>query len=86
MRKFNFTIIIICLIILFINIFFFTGESGMGIGILWMYTFYPTVIICGFLLALTLFIGIVGKELFKPYTILNIVIICLTGTSPFWIN
>tara|TARA_R110000751_G_scaffold177128_1_gene283436 strand:+ start:1397 stop:1573 length:177 start_codon:yes stop_codon:yes gene_type:complete len=58
----------------------------MGAGILWMYLFYPTVIICGFLLALTIFIGIVGKELLKPYTILNIVVICLTGTSPFWIN
>ena len=86
MRNFNLIIIFLCSIILFINLYFLFGESSVGVGFMWLYLLYPTVIICGFFLALTLFVGIVGKELLKPLTLINIVIICLTGTAPFWVT
>ncbi len=61
-------------------------DSSYGKALLWIYFSIPTAIICGVLLIATVFLGIASKELFKIFTLINIIIICLAGTSPLWIT
>lgn len=86
MKYYNLLSITICIIILAIIFFTFQDfEPSMGKAILFGVFMYSIFAICTLMFLITLIIAISRKKLLDTYTLLNIVILTITGTSPFWI-
>lgn len=86
MKSYNIWSISICLLIIIVTFLTFNDtEPSMGKAILFIYFMYPIFGISIIMLIITLIIAITGKKLFDGLTILNIGVICLTGTSPLWL-
>ncbi len=86
MKIYNLSSIIICIIILVITFFTFNDvEPSIGKATLFGVFMYSIFAICGIMFIVTLIIAIIKKKLLDIYTLLNLVVISVTSTSPFWI-
>ena len=86
MRSYNLLSITVCLLILVVTFITFQNvEPSYGSAILAGSFMYSIFAICALMLIITFLLGIARRTLFNIYTVLNIMIICLTGTSPFWL-
>ncbi len=99
MKTYNKFSIIICLIIICLNLSIdldtsnlikvnsnYSSNSGLGHAMVSILRFYGTIIITGILFIISIFIAILNKDLYKPFTILNLAIIILTGALPLLMN
>lgn len=86
MKSYNLSCITICLLILVITFLTFQDvEPSIGKATLFGVFMYSIFAICGIMFIITLIIAIIEKKLLDIYTLLNLVVISITSTSPFWI-
>jgi len=99
MKTFNKFSILTCLIIICLNLTIdldtsnlikansnYSSNSGLGHAMVSMLRFFGTIIITVILFIISMFIAILNKDLLKPFTIFNLIIIILTGALPLLMN